>query len=51
MASNTTEVTTGRPPKPSALRVAISTVRVETAVYIVLSAENTAPTAMMAATV
>jgi hypothetical protein len=46
-ASTNTEITTGVAPKPSARNVAISFPRVLTAVYIVLSAPNSAPTAMM----
>ena len=48
-ASIITEITTGALPKPSARKVAISTVRVATAEYMVLSAANSAPMAMMIA--
>ena len=48
--STITEITTPRPPKPMARRVAISRVRESTAEYIVLMAPNTAPTAMMTPT-
>ncbi|MNN94172.1 hypothetical protein D3C81_2127500 [compost metagenome] len=47
MVSSITAVTTGRPRKPIARIVAISRARVATAAYMVLSAPNTAPTAMM----
>ncbi len=46
-ASTNTEMTTGMAPKPSARNVAISRDRALTAEYIVLSAPNNAPTAMM----
>ena len=46
-----TDTTTGRPPKPIARRVAISTCRLATAVYMQLRAPNVAPTAMNTATV
>ena len=49
-ASIITETTTGTPPNPRARSVAISTVRAETAVYMVFRAANRAPMAMMAAT-
>jgi hypothetical protein len=42
---------TGTPRKPMARSVAISRVRAATAAYIVLSAPNMAPIAMMIATV
>ena len=50
-ASTITDTTTGNAPKPIARSVAISTVRVLTAEYIVFSAPNSAPTAMMPPTV
>ena len=50
-ASTITDTTTGNAPNPIARSVAISTVRVLTAEYIVLSAPNSAPTAMMPPTV
>ena len=49
IASTITETTTGTLPKPRARKVAISTVRVATAEYIVFSAANKAPMAMMTA--
>ena len=50
IASRSTEKTTGVALKPIARRVAISTVLTLTAVYIVFSAANSAPIAMMVAT-
>ena len=50
MDSIITDTTTGVSPKPRARNVAISTVRVTTAEYMVLSAANTAPIAMTTAT-
>ncbi len=49
-ASIITESTTGMPPKPIARRVAISRARLSTAEYMVLSAPNTAPMAMITPT-
>src|SRR5262249_22219438 len=46
-ASVSTAVTMGTGPKPRTRNVAISTVRALTAVYMVLSAPNTAPMAMI----
>ena len=46
-----TETTTGKPPKPMARRVAISTWRLAIAEYMQLSAPNAAPSAMKTATV
>src|SRR5438105_11367918 len=48
--SSMTETTTAPLPKPSARRVAISRVRAETELYIVLSAPKMAPTAIKKAT-
>ena len=48
--SSITDTTTGAPEKPMARSVAISRARVDTAAYMVLSAPNTAPTAMIPAT-
>ncbi len=48
MVSSITAVTTGSPRKPIARMVAISRARVATAAYMVLSAPNTAPMAMIA---
>jgi hypothetical protein len=48
--STNTEITTGIGLNPSALSVAISTERVETAEYMVLSAPKIAPIPIMAAT-
>ena len=45
-----TEQTTGAAPKPSARSVAISRPRAATALYIVLSAPNNAPNAIIRAT-
>src|SRR5262249_57991846 len=50
-ASIITDATTGRPPKPMARSVAISTWRLATAEYMQLSAPKVAPTAMNPATV
>ncbi len=44
--STITEITTAVPPKPMARRVAISRARASTAEYMVLTAPNTAPTAI-----
>ncbi len=44
--SDSTETTTGPAPNPSARSVAISRVRAATALYIVLSAPNNAPSAI-----
>ena len=48
MVSSITAVTTGTLRKPSARRVAISRARPATAAYMLLSAPNTAPIAMIA---
>ena len=47
IVSSITETTTGRPRKPIARSVAISRARAATAAYMVLSAPNTAPIAMI----
>ncbi len=47
MVSISTETITGTPRKPMARSVAISRARVATAAYMVLSAPNTAPIAMI----
>ena len=47
--SNITERITGPEPKPSARSVAISRVRVATALYIVFNAPNNAPNAIIPA--